>query len=251
MIKSERDSVKKEQLNIRQQALKLLANSMYGCLGFSNSRFYAKPLAELITSQGREILQSTVELVQSNVGREVIYGDTDSIMVDTNTDSLPDVIALGHSIKKEVNKRYRLLEIEMDGVFKRMLLLKKKKYAAIKVERAPDGSEMEIVEAKGLDMVRRDWCPLAKQASHYCLDQILSGRPREEVVAGIHEHLSSLGNSIREGTVPLNKFVITKQLTKNPEDYPDAKNQPHVQVALRRRAAGKRDGVMPVSDFST
>ena len=251
MIKTERDSIKKEQLNIRQQALKLLANSMYGCLGFSNSRFYAKPLAELITSQGREILQSTVELVQSNVGREVIYGDTDSIMVDTNTDSLPDVIALGHSIKKEVNKRYRLLEIEMDGVFKRMLLLKKKKYAAIKVERAPDGSEMEIVEAKGLDMVRRDWCPLAKQASHYCLDQILSGRPREEVVAGIHEHLSSLGNSIREGTVPLNKYVITKQLTKNPEDYPDAKNQPHVQVALRRRAAGKRDGVMPVSDFDT
>lgn len=51
---------------------------------------------------------------------------------------------------------------------------------------------------------------------------------------------------VHAGTVPLHKFVITKQLTKRPEDYPDAKNQPHVQVALRRRQAGKRDGMMAV-----
>lgn len=46
--------------------------------------------------------------------------------------------------------------------------------------------------------------------------------------------------------MPLAKFVITKQLTKRPEDYPDARNQPHVQVALRRRAAGLRNGTMQV-----
>jgi hypothetical protein len=41
------------------------------------------------------------------------------------------------------------------------------------------------------------------------------------------------------------KFVITKQLTKRLEDYPDARVQPHVQVALRRRAAGRKDGTNP------
>ena len=51
---------------------------------------------------------------------------------------------------------------------------------------------------------------------------------------------------VKAGLVPMNKYIITKQLTKRPEDYPDARNQAHVQVALRRRAAAKRDGVMQV-----
>ncbi len=52
------------------------------------------------------------------------------------------------------------------------------------------------------------------------------------------------------GQMPMAKYIITKQLTKRPEDYPDAKNQPHVQVALRRKAAGARNGVMQVGRTS-
>jgi DNA polymerase alpha subunit A len=32
--------------------------------------------------------------------------------------------------------------------------------------------------------------------------------------------------------------TVPKRLGKNPEDYPDAKSQPHVQVALRMKARG-------------
>jgi DNA polymerase alpha subunit A len=36
---------------------------------------------------------------------------------------------VGEKIKASVNKIHRLLEIEMDGIYRTMLLLKKKKYA--------------------------------------------------------------------------------------------------------------------------
>jgi DNA polymerase alpha subunit A len=54
--------------------------------------------------------------------------------------------------------------------------LKKKKYAALKIEGAGSADEKIIREMKGLDMVRRDWCPLSKSVGNYVLDQILSGK---------------------------------------------------------------------------
>ena len=70
-------------------------------------------------------------------------------------------------VKAEVNKMYKLLEIDIDGVFKSLLLLKKKKYAALVVEQQADGRYSTKQELKGLDIVRRDWCDLAKECGKY------------------------------------------------------------------------------------
>ena len=78
---------------------------------------------------------------------QVIYGDTDSIMIHTGTSDVAAARQLGANIKREVNRRYRLLEIELDAVYKTMLLLKKKKYAGessqlglVQVVRCADGN---------------------------------------------------------------------------------------------------------------
>lgn len=45
-----------------------------------------------------------------------------------------------------------------------MLLLKKKKYAAVTLTKLPSGEIVAEKEFKGLDIVRRDWSQLAADA---------------------------------------------------------------------------------------
>lgn len=72
-------------------------------------------------------LLSPPSLSSHQLNLDVIYGDTDSIMIDSNTRDLAEAERIAQRVKLEVNKLYRLLEIDVDGIFKSMLLLKKKK----------------------------------------------------------------------------------------------------------------------------
>lgn len=90
-----------------------------------------------------------------------------------------------------------------------------------------------------LDLVRRDWCPISKEAGRYVVEQILSGKPREEIVLAIHDYLADLATKIRSNQLDMAAFVVTKSLNKNPKDYPDCKGQAHLQVALQMVKANK------------
>lgn len=147
-------------------------------------------------------------------------------MVNTNSTDLLSALAIGDKVKHEVNRRYRLVELDIDGVFAAMLLLAKKKYAALAVSnplryaewlRQQQPSQQTLpppptkTEMKGLDIVRRDWCRLAVEVGRFCVTTLLSGHATSEVaIEQIHEHLRTVARQVREGSLPKTDFVITK-----------------------------------------
>ena len=54
-----------------------------------------------------------VTLAESTLNLDVIYGDTDSIMINTRSTDIAKVRTLGNQVKREVNKLYKMLEIEV------------------------------------------------------------------------------------------------------------------------------------------
>ena len=239
LLKKEKDKFKYSLLDIKQKALKVSANALYGYLGYKNSRFYAKEIAALVTSTGRRILKNAANIV-NKTNHTIIYGDTDSVMVNTNTQNIKEAVKIGNELKEKISKQYKLLIMDIDGVFKSMLLLRKKKYACLKY--LPPYNENSKVERelKGVDLVRRDWSPLSKNAGLEILNIILSGKPKDEIISEIYEKLQKVSKDIDENKIELKDFAITKQLAKSIDDYNDTKALPHVQVAKRLREKGIR-----------
>ncbi|XP_062561225.1 DNA polymerase alpha catalytic subunit [Armigeres subalbatus] len=229
----------KMQYNIRQMALKLTANSLYGCLGYTRSRFYAQHMAALITQKGREILMNTKSIVEK-LNYQVIYGDTDSIMINTNSIDYDEVFKIGANIKQIVNKTYKCLELDVDGIYKYLLLLKKKKYAAVSI--AKIGEKFECTqELKGLDIVRRDWSRLAVIAGTVILNEILSDKPMDERIENIHTQLEKVKNDLLSGVTAVSLLEITKQITRPLNEYQDTAQLPHVTVAMRMNKTRSRN----------
>ena len=238
--KVEKDKFKWSLLEIKQKSLKISANSLYGYLGYKNSRFYAKEIAALITKTGRRILRNAANIV-NKIGYKIIYGDTDSVMVNTMTQDIKEAVEIGKKLKIAISKQYKLLIMDIDGVFKSMLLLKKKKYACLKyLPPYTDPNKIER-ELKGVDLVRRDWSPLSKNTGLKILDVILSGKSKDEIITEIYDELKKVSEAIDNNKIELKDYAITKQLAKNIDDYHDLKALPHVQVAKRLREQGKRN----------
>lgn len=144
-------------------------------------------------------------------------------------------LEIGRELQSKINKKYKYLQIDIDYVFQKMLLLKKKKYAAVKVL-SFDGKQFTTQrETRGIDLVRRDWSILTKDAGSKLLDILFSEESRDEFADQFGRYLTDLANNMRANLVPYEKYEITVSLTRSLADYKerDVSSLPHVVVAKR------------------
>lgn len=75
-MKASVDPTEKKTLDVQQQAIKRLANTMYGIYGFPRFRWYSYECAKAITSWGRQYIKRAMKKAE-DYGFYAIYADTD------------------------------------------------------------------------------------------------------------------------------------------------------------------------------
>lgn len=80
MKKLKKDSLESKSLDNQQYALKIIANSLYGYMGFFSAKWYCYLCAATAAAWGRFYIKKIIEMAEK-FGFEIIYGDTDSCFV--------------------------------------------------------------------------------------------------------------------------------------------------------------------------
>ncbi|MBE2899404.1 hypothetical protein DNK57_00980 [Methanothermobacter thermautotrophicus] len=117
------------------------------------------------------------------------------------------------------------MELEFEGFYRRGFFVTKKRYALI---------EDDTIVAKGLELVRRDWAPIAKKTQRKVLMAILSDGSPEKA----REIIREVVGRIRRGEVELDDLVIHTQITRDLSEYKQI--GPHVIAAKRSLEKGRR-----------
>ena len=218
-------------------AIKILMNSFYGVLGTPACRYHDPDLANAITTFGREVLLWTRDFVE-RAGYRVLYGDTDSLFALSGETTGEGAARVGADLARRVNEAlrdhlratYRVesrLELELDTVYMRLFLPlmrgraegARKRYAGL----AYEAGETRVVFT-GMEVVRRDWTPLAKTVQRGLYERLFADAP-------VAEYLTDVTRALREGALD-DQLVYKKALRRELADY-TANTPPHV-VAARK-----------------
>ncbi len=235
-LHEERNKARAAKNETLSRAIKILMNSFYGVLGTPGCRFFDPRLASSLTRRGHEIIERSKAFFESR-GRPVLYGDTDSLFVHLGEEqSEAQCREEAQRLAEEINRwwaetlRRELdleshLELRVDALYLKFLMPtlrasergSKKRYAGL-VRGA--GGQTDVV-IRGLEAVRTDWTPLAREAQKELLRRVFHGEPytgwllqlRRDLIAGRLD----------------DQLVYRKRLRREVSDYASA--PPHVRAA--------------------
>lgn len=145
-------------LDLQQNSYKITGNSIYGFNGSGDRGRHPCPaVAECTTAESRHLIETSKNIVESNkFDCEVLYGDTDSIMIRDKKN--PNITREEMGKKCEqiadyiTNQFEKKATLTYEKIYWPWLLLKKKKYGGMKYD--PDGTVK--IHTRGLEDVRRD-----------------------------------------------------------------------------------------------
>merc|ERR1719369_476302 len=211
-LKKETDPFKKGVLDGRQLALKISANSVYGFTGAQVGKLPCLEISQSTTAFGRMMIEETKNQVEANYtvangyehDAKVIYGDTDSVMVRFGVSTVAEAMKLGQEAAGAVSEKF----IKPDTYDK--------------------------IDCKGIETVRRDNCPMVAKMMNTCLQKILVERNPNGAVDFVKQTISDLLCN----RIDISQLVITKELTRNDDEY--KAKQAHVELAnkMKKRDAG-------------
>ena len=240
----------KEMYNGKQLAYKVSMNSVYGFTGASKGMLPCVQIASTVTLKGRSMIDETKAYVEKNFpGSKVRYGDTDSVMVEfdvgnrTGKEAIEYSWEIGERAAEECTKLFKAPNnLELEKVYCPYFLYSKKRYAAKLWTKGKDGNmNMDYIDVKGLQLVRRDNTPHMREVCKELLDVVLessdTGPPKELALQRAIELI--------EGDVPNEKLILSQGLSDSYKskgfsvsiNSPDIKdiNQAHVQVVRKMR----------------
>lgn len=254
VLEKEPDPLRKAILDGRQNALKVTANSVYGFTGALVGKLPCIEISASVTAYGRQMIMTTKKFIEDNYTKgngyeddaQVIYGDTDSVMVifihykpldpqlteDQKKEAFAERILAVSKLGVEACGRIsdlftKPVKLEFEKVYCPYLLVNKKRYAGDKWTKDKQGKLVHWVEVKGMETVRRDSCPLVKTLLEKVLAAMIVERNLQKSMQLCIETISDL---VR-GKIDVSQLVITKAFSKKEEDYKS--KQVHVEMIKR------------------
>lgn len=208
----------------KQLALKCSANSMFGFMGAGKSG--KRSLIEgamCITSIGRQLIKHVNKYCEQKYGAHIVYGDTDSSMIDMHITDKKDYVRIGVALANELSGLFgEELKLEMEKVMKVVFTCPKKyiyyKYTdqgEIKLEKETGKPEITY---KGVILARRDYPGEARTTYENLVRLALDGGTLTQAM----KYLIGAVKKLLAGNVNHEELIIVKSMGASYKDpnYP-------------------------------